>query len=91
MAGFGDGRNGHKGAPQNRRDHQHGPQDKLTKRGYGLAWHFGNGPPVFWPLFQTKPEVESFQTFSLAIPEERTIKTLLLDRFLACMKPASTT
>jgi hypothetical protein len=37
------------------------------------------------------PVVAAFQTFSLAIGGEGTITTLLLDRFLACMKPASKT
>ena len=46
-------------------------------------------PAVVWA--DSKGEIESIQTFSLAIGGERTIKTLLLDRFLACMKPASKT
>ena len=39
----------------------------------------------------TKPLLVAIQTFSLAIGGEGTIRTLLLDRFLACMKPASMT
>jgi hypothetical protein len=34
---------------------------------------------------------EAFQTFSLDRREELPIRKLLLDRFLACMKPASIT
>ncbi len=33
----------------------------------------------------------SFQTFSLEVGQELRIRALLLDRFLACMKPASIT
>jgi hypothetical protein len=42
-------------------------------------------------LPDTKSMIVAIQTFSLAIGGEGTIKTLLLDRFLACMKPASKT
>jgi hypothetical protein len=40
---------------------------------------------------EPKRRFQSFQTFSLATGEQLRIKELLLDRFLACMKPASIT
>jgi hypothetical protein len=42
-------------------------------------------------LPDTKSMIVAIQTFSLAIGGDGTIKNLLLDRFLACMKPASKT
>jgi hypothetical protein len=47
-----------------------------------------------WPYFLdplTSRGFTSFQTFSLAGGLELLIKASLLDRFLACMKPASIT
>jgi hypothetical protein len=46
-------------------------------------------PAVVLP--DPRTEIVAIQTFSLAIGGDGTIKTLLLDRFLACMKPASKT
>jgi len=40
---------------------------------------------------QPREGSETFQTFSLDLRAQLPIKTLLLDRFLACMKPASIT
>jgi hypothetical protein len=40
---------------------------------------------------QSRAVIVPFQTFSLAIGGETIIQALLLDRFLACMKPASKT
>jgi hypothetical protein len=42
-----------------------------------------------WP--NPKAGIKAIQTFSLAIGGEGIIQSLLLDRFLACMKPASKT
>ncbi len=55
-------------------------------------FHSGNNPMI--PVF-VEPDssyvLEPFQTFSLAIGAQGIIQSLLLDRFLACMKPASIT
>ena len=52
------------------------------------------GTILLWPYFLNPYATKGFvpyQTFSLDSSEKLTIKVSLLDRFLACMKPASIT
>jgi hypothetical protein len=67
-------------------------QAQPTASGERQHSHFHDNPSarlVLWRERNAAPE--PFQTFSLDIGNGARIKSLLLDRFLACMKPASIT
>jgi hypothetical protein len=54
--------------------------------------HFADNPLLFALVAaEGNRAIQPFQTFSLALGDPLRIKELLLDRFLACMKPASIT
>jgi hypothetical protein len=64
------------------------PRREWKKTGHTLA------TILLWPYFimhHANGGFMSFQTFSLDAAAKLRIKTSLLDRFLACMKPASIT
>jgi hypothetical protein len=70
-------------------------ENHRRNRDCGLYWlenrpfHLPSPPDGFGYFLKSTASWPPFQTFNLIRPGMGRIDTLLLDRFLACMKPAS--
>ena len=92
MAGLGTGQRARHGGCESHCDSGGESTSDRREAAEIIDLHFGDN--LLWPyIIGNKANVgfTSFQTFSLDAAAELLITGALLDRFLACMKPASIT